>query len=193
MILVDGGQNSKDILGACDVKQLSDVELVERGVSAIYERYAPYVAKIGYQVMGSHHDLEDIVQDVFVEVHRDLRTLREPNALRGWLATITVRHVRRQLRKKRLVLLLPWSRDQEPHPLDATPSGSLSPEDWALLQNILEVLEKRATVDELIAWRLRFISGHTNVEIAQTCECSERTIYRRIARAEQLIEKELRP
>ena len=60
-----------------------------------------------------------------------------------------------------------------------------------MLQQILTLLKRRASVEERIAWSLRTISGHTIVEIAKMCECSERTIHRRIARAEALIAKEV--
>jgi len=172
------------------VRALSDAELMELGFQAIYQRYAPYVARVAFQVMGSRQDVEDIVQDVFLEAHRSLHKLREPAALKGWLATVTVRRVRRVLRKKRLKLVFTWGTDE--HDLVETmPDTGIGAEDWAMLQNILDVLDKKASIDDRIAWSLRHVSGHTIVDIAELCDCSQRTIHRRITRAEQIIEKEL--
>lgn len=77
-------------------------ETVPRDVDALFERYAPYVAKIGLRMLGRRDEVEDFVQDVFVEVHKSLRTLRESGLVKSFIAGIAVNVARRRLRRRRL-------------------------------------------------------------------------------------------
>src|SRR5689334_4180101 len=96
-----------------------------------YRRYLPYVAKLGYRLLGGGADVDDLVQDVFVAAAERLPHLRDPLALKSFLASITVRvaqrkHVRRRLRS----LLFPVD-DGAARELLVTPSaeGSLEARD----------------------------------------------------------------
>ena len=71
----------------------------DRGsLEEIYCRYAPYVAAVVLRLVGRYHEVDDLVQDVFVEAARGLDHLRNTEAIKGWLATIAVRLCRRRLR-----------------------------------------------------------------------------------------------
>ena len=56
----------------------------------LFERYSQYVATIAFRLLGRNDEVDDVVQDVFLQVHRRLSTIR-PDAVRGWLAVVTVR------------------------------------------------------------------------------------------------------
>ena len=58
----------------------------EAEVAELFRRYAPYVATIGLRLLGRDDELDDLVQDVFIEAHRGLHSLRTPDAIKGWLA-----------------------------------------------------------------------------------------------------------
>ena len=74
----------------------------------IYRRYCRYVGAVILRLYGRPSELDDLIQDVFVEAAGALARLREPEAIRGWLATIAVRTVRRRLRMRtRLALAGP--------------------------------------------------------------------------------------
>ena len=70
--------------------------------ASLYRRYAPYVAKIGMRILGRREEVEDYVQDVFVSVHRNLSSLREPSAVKSWLATLAVHEATRRLKRHKL-------------------------------------------------------------------------------------------
>ena len=57
----------------------------------IVERYAPLVWSICTRFGLSNHDREDVGQNVWLLLVEQLRKLREPAALPGWLATTTHR------------------------------------------------------------------------------------------------------
>ena len=72
-----------------------------RDVDAPYRRYAAYVAGVAVRLLGRDGEVDDLVQDVFVQALRGISQLREPAAIKGWLAKVTVR-----LAVQRLKLLL---------------------------------------------------------------------------------------
>src|SRR4029078_5938261 len=76
------------------------------GREMLYRRHAAYLLAIAARLLGSRGDGEEVVQDTFVTAFEQLRTLREPAALRGWLAQIAVSMVRRRLRRGRLMRML---------------------------------------------------------------------------------------
>jgi RNA polymerase sigma-70 factor, ECF subfamily len=76
--VIRGGQAASSSAGPADL-------------DPIFRQYAGYVATIGFKVLGRSDELDDFVQEVFIEALRGLRQLREPGALKGWLARITVR------------------------------------------------------------------------------------------------------
>ena len=55
---------------------------------ALFRRYSPYVASIGLRLLGRDDELDDLVQDVFLEAHRGLPRLPRPARSRaGWRAS----------------------------------------------------------------------------------------------------------
>jgi DNA-directed RNA polymerase specialized sigma24 family protein len=77
----------------------------------IYRWYCRYVAAVILRLDGRPSELDDLVQDVFVEAAAGIARLREPGAIKGWLATIAVRTVRRRLRMRRAWRFLGLERD----------------------------------------------------------------------------------
>src|SRR5882724_4133635 len=70
-------------------------------LEAVFRGHARYVAAIALRLLGCDDEVDDVVQEVFVAAMRGLHTLREPAAIRGWLATVAVRVARRKLRRRR--------------------------------------------------------------------------------------------
>src|SRR4051794_31854340 len=70
-------------------------------LDAAFRAHAAFVASVALRVLGRPSEVEDLVQDVFLCALPRLRGLREPAALRGWLAVITARLARRRLRNRR--------------------------------------------------------------------------------------------
>jgi RNA polymerase sigma-70 factor (ECF subfamily) len=146
----------------------------------VFRRYAPYVGAIVLQLIGRPGDVDDVVQDVFIQAHRGLAKLRDPEAVRPWLRRIAVRRARRWLRKR-------WVRrwfgesdvDVEADIVDA----SASPEERAQIAHIYRTLE-RMPRDERIVWVLRLVEGETLESIAELLGCSVSTVQRRLRAAQ---------
>src|SRR5436190_18212968 len=78
----------------------------------LFRRHASYVAAIAHRLLGRDLDVDDTVQEVFLVAVRSAGTIRDPEAVKGWLGRITVRLARRRLRARRLKQALGF--DQAP-------------------------------------------------------------------------------
>jgi RNA polymerase sigma-70 factor (ECF subfamily) len=146
---------------------------------AVFRRFAPYVARVGTRLLGTDGEVDDLVQEVFIEAHRGLSGVLDPRALRGWLARIAVRRATRRLRRRRLLSLL----SLQSIPETALPfDGSLAPEHAAELAALSRRLDRMAAEDR-VAWILRHVEGESLDDIAVLCGCSKSTVQRRLRRA----------
>lgn len=160
-------------------------ETPERGVDprdfdAVFRRYSPYVARVALRLLGDDAEVDDLVQDVFVEAHRGLGALREAGALRGWLARICVRRATRRLRRRRLLSLLSIEVVAERDlPLD----GAATAEQRAEVLRLYRALD-RMPAAERVAWLLRHVEGESLDDMVALCGCSKSTVQRRIRSAD---------
>lgn len=152
-----------------------------------FRRYAPYVAAIAHRLLGREHDVDDTVQEVFVVAVRGLGRVRDPGAVKGWLASITVRVARRRLRTRRLKGLLGLEESATgEHLVD----DAATPEQRTLVGRVYEVLDT-LPADLRIAWVLRHVEGEKLEAVAELSGCSLATAKRRIARAHGLLQEAL--
>jgi RNA polymerase sigma-70 factor, ECF subfamily len=160
-----------------------------RDFDHVFRRYSPYVARVALRLLGNDAEVDDLVQDVFLEAHRGLDALREPGALGGWLARICVRRATRRLRRRRLLSFLSLDTVSERElPLAVT----ASPEDRAEVARLYERLD-RLPVEERVAWLLRHVEGESLEDMVELCACSKSTVQRRLLRAEARLSREVTP
>lgn len=175
----------------------SDAELVARALGgdrwaeeAIYRRHVHKVTTVAARLLRHGPDIEDAVQDAFIEALRDLTKLREPERLGGWLVQIVVHRVHKTFRRRKLLRLigLERGRDDEPLALQArVDAGQEARVELALLDEALDAL----SFEERAAWVLVVLEGHSLVEATGLLGCSLATVKRRIARAEHVVRAHL--
>jgi RNA polymerase sigma-70 factor (ECF subfamily) len=155
-------------------------------LETVYREHARYVAAIALRLLGHDTEVDDVVQEVFVVAMRGLRGLREVGAIRGWLATVTVRIARRKLRRRRMRAFV--GLDQAPDYAKLVVAAS---QDKVLaIVRAYRVLD-RIPVDDKIAWMLRHVEGEPLESVAKICGCSLATAKRRIARAQVELDDEV--
>ena len=162
-----------------DPAPLSDVEL--------FQRFAPYVAKIGLSILGRESDVDDLVQDVFVAALSQRSQLRDPGAIKGWLATVAVRTARRKLRMRKVRAFV--GIDEESPALELRDRRP-SPENEALLGKVYDILDT-LPVEQRLAWTLRHVEGEKLEAVAERCGCSLATVKRRIDAAHTRLTREM--
>jgi RNA polymerase sigma-70 factor, ECF subfamily len=153
----------------------------------VYRRYCRYVAAVVLRLDGRQTEVDDIVQEVFVEAARGVGRLRDAEAVKGWLATITVRVVRHRLRTRRMRRFLGLDAQAD---YAGLVDPSASPLDKLLVRAVYRVLDE-LPVDDRLAFSLHHIEGEKLDVVARLCRCSPATAKRRIARAQQAIEERM--
>jgi RNA polymerase sigma-70 factor (ECF subfamily) len=166
----------------------SDEELVQAirdgdraAKQRLFEKYAKHVARVLVRCLGARNEISDLIHEVFVIVYRDLARLREPNALKAWLASISVYVARGFLRHKRrrrwLTFFAPEELPEPPAPVSDDDARAAIRATYAILDTLPD--------DERIAFALRFIDQMELTEVAAACKTSLATIKRRLARAQR--------
>jgi RNA polymerase sigma-70 factor (ECF subfamily) len=94
--IVFRGAGSRPVRGVMD-RMVEDDPLVARAATGdaaafrkIYERHRADVARLAYRMLGPRGDLEDVIQEVFVQVYKSLRDFRGQSRFSTWLHRVTV-------------------------------------------------------------------------------------------------------
>ena len=153
----------------------------------LFRQYARYVAHIALRIVGRDADVDEIVQDVFLAALTGIDDLREPEAVRGWLATITVRKAQRRLRFNRLQS---WLGLEDEPSYEGAVSRDASPEDAAIVRSVYKALDT-LPVNDRVAWTLRYLQDERLENVAAIIGCSLATAKRRIAAAQQKLDEVL--
>ncbi len=156
----------------------------------LYSRYARHVAAIGFRLLGRDSELDDLVQEVFIEALKSMHSVRDPSAIKGWLSVIAVRVARRKLHMRRMRSWFFGDKESDQRVIDELVSKGASTEQRALLGAVFRVLDT-VPVAERLAWTLRMIEGEPLEEVARLCDCSLATAKRRVAAAQERIEKKV--
>ena len=153
----------------------------------MFREHAPYVARVALRLLGRQDEVDDVVQEVFLAAQLGVGAVRDPSAMRSWLATIAVRKARSRLRLRWLRSAL--GRDEPVDYEDLTGPGA-DPEERALLVQIYAVLD-RLPANHRLAWTLRVVEGEQLEAVAALCGCSLATAKRWIQSAHEVIKREV--
>jgi len=153
------------------------------GLGEAFRRHGCLLAAVAKRVLGRSDEVDDVLQDVFVEALRGVHNLREPAALRAWLTRVTVRAA---LRRRTSGL------GGRCVGIDETPAAAqiadprASARDLAVLRAVGQVMAAIPD-DRLRAWDLRTLEGEPLGDIAARCGCSRTTVKRRIAEVQGIL------
>jgi RNA polymerase sigma-70 factor (ECF subfamily) len=173
----------------------SDAELVlaarardPRAAALLWDRYASLVRGLLARSVGPSADLEDLVQEVFLGLFRNLDDLRDPAALRSFLVGIAIRQAKTALRKRRVRRWLSFGGrigqgddGSEGELPDLVGSDGRAQQALLRLSRILDALPDK----DRLAYVLRHVEGYELPEIAAHLDCSLASVKRWIARAEE--------
>jgi len=150
----------------------------EWAAAALWDRYAPLVRRIVFRNLGPGPDGEDLVQETFLRLYRKLPELREADALKSFVVTITTRVLQGELRTrwlKRWLGLL----DDGVVPEGPAPSADL--EARAALARFYRLLDQLGPRHRS-AFVLRHIEGLELTEVAAAVGISLATLKRWLPR-----------
>jgi RNA polymerase sigma-70 factor (ECF subfamily) len=154
------------------------------GAFRLYGRYVGYIA---LRILGRPDEVEDLVQEVFLDAHQALGTLRDPGALKGFLATLTVRKSSRALKRRKVRRFFGFD---EGFDYTQIADRQASPDERALVGEVYRLLDE-LPAEQRSAWVLRYVEGEKVERVAEMCGCSLATVKRRIAAAQATLSSEL--
>jgi RNA polymerase sigma-70 factor, ECF subfamily len=193
--MLSSHQNNKDPYSGRDRKSQA-VILVEMAAAGnrnafdqLVDLYYNKIFKMVYYRIRSGMDAEDVTQDIFTQVFKNIKSLKEFSLFNSWLFSIAVNKVRDFKRKKRFLSLFGVLPDKniegegEENHEDYTSSGPL---ENVIRQNFWKQFESvlnRLSYLEKEVFLLRFLDQLGIKEISEALKKNESTVKTHLYRA----------
>jgi RNA polymerase sigma-70 factor (ECF subfamily) len=162
----------------------------KRAFDVLVDRYQKRLLNFIYRTIGDRERAEDLVQEVFIRVHRHLHRFDQTKKFSTWIYTIASNLAKNELRNRSrspLVLFQTikknWEADHRPLQFE---DKHHRPEDMYRKRHLRELVEW--TVAQLpehhrVVFVLRELEGKTYEEIAEITDCNLGTVKSRLNRA----------
>ena len=153
----------------------------------LVQRHKEKVRNIIYLTLGDSDAVDDIAQEVFITVYKNLKNFRFESLFTTWLYRITVNKCKDYLRKKNVrKISVPINEASGELRNDSvTEKNDIS----KFVMDAISKLPQKLKVPLL----LKDIEGFSYQEIAETMECEIGTVKSRIFRAREGLKKILQP
>jgi len=170
--------------GPTDAVLVASARAGERwAAEALFRRHEPLVSGMAYRLMGRDEDVDDLVQETFAQALARLETLKDAQALAGWLCSILVGNVAKTIRRRRMMARFGVGRYALAIDLDTLVGPSVPADDAVELRRVYALAE---TLPDTIRVPLvlQRVEGLSLEEIAELVGCSLATVKRRVAEGE---------
>jgi RNA polymerase sigma-70 factor, ECF subfamily len=163
------------------------IEGDESSFKVLLNRHKEKVRNLIYLTLNGSESVDDIAQDVFITVYRNLNKFRFESQFTTWLYRITVNKCKDHLRKKKIrSLFLPIKDAEEIH---YEPEQHNNPDMAEIVHKAIARLPEKLRIPLL----LKDIEGLSYQEIAETVQCEIGTVKSRIFRAREGLKNILEP
>ena len=153
----------------------------------IVQRHKEKIRNIIYLTLNSNDYIDDIAQEVFITIYRNLNQFKFQSQFTTWLYRITVNKCKDHIRKMRIRKIFSPIKD-----IDKDAGYNISIEESNTAELVQEAIKKLP--DKLrIPLLLKDIEGFSYQEIAETVECEIGTVKSRIFRAREGLKNLLKP
>ncbi len=150
-------------------------------------RHKEKVRNIIYMTLNNHELVDDIAQEVFLTVYKNLMRFRFESQFTTWLYRITINKCKDYLRKMKIRSIFQSFKDSEEE-LGYSPST-----DEADVSEIVREAIKKLPEKLRIPLLLKDIEGLSYQEIAESVQCEIGTVKSRIFRARESLKNILKP
>jgi RNA polymerase sigma-70 factor, ECF subfamily len=76
------------------------------GLHLLYEMHRSKVFNLSWRMLGSSHDAEDVLQEIFIKVFDRIKNYRGESAFSSWLYRMTANHCLDRLRRRKVLSFL---------------------------------------------------------------------------------------
>jgi RNA polymerase sigma-70 factor (ECF subfamily) len=153
----------------------------------LVQRHQEKVRNIIYLTLSQSDVVDDLAQEVFITVHKNLKNFRFESQFTTWLYRITVNKCKDFLRKKnvRKIFVPIKEADEKFENTSSTETDDIS----KIVTEAIAKLPNKLRIPLL----LKDIEGFSYQEIAETINCEMGTVKSRIFRAREGLKKILQP
>jgi RNA polymerase sigma factor (sigma-70 family) len=160
---------------------------------AIVESTGGFLLSLARRMVRDATEAEDVVQDIYLRLHRHLGKYDPSRPFTPWLRRLAVNHVLNHLRGRKR----PLSLDARAEATGEQPVGSRDPSPERGAEDAERREAVRAAVSRLprqyrAVVTLRYLGGRSVKEVAELLEIPEGTAKIRLFRARALLEEELK-
>jgi RNA polymerase sigma-70 factor (ECF subfamily) len=145
----------------------------------VWLRFSPMVRRILRRSFNAESDVDDIVQDVFAVLFEKIDRLRDPRAFRGFVLSVTLLEVRRELRRRYFRRRFGPERDPPANDVRVVHPDPEAREALHKLHGILGGINAR----DRAAFTLRFVEGLELTQVSDAMGVSLSTTKRCLRRA----------
>ncbi len=186
--------SEKDLQNAQILNLDYDFSLVKRFIdgdesvfAVLVQRHKEKVRNIIYLTMNNSNSVDDIAQDVFLTVYRNLNSFRFESQFTTWLYRITVNKCKDHMRKIKIRNIFTPINEAE-NKSDESVSSEIT-DVSGIVRSAIGKLPEKLRVPLL----LKDIEGMSYQEIAETVQCEMGTVKSRIFRAREGLKNLLKP
>jgi RNA polymerase sigma-70 factor (ECF subfamily) len=162
----------------------------KRAFNELVDRYQKRLLNFVFRTIGDRERAEDLVQEVFIRVHRHLHRFDQSKKFSTWIYTIASNLAKNELRNRSrspLVLFQTikknWEADHRPLQFE---DKHHRPEDLYRKRHLRELVEwsvAQLPEHHRVVFVLRELEGKTYEEIAEITDCNLGTVKSRLNRA----------
>ncbi|GAO44189.1 RNA polymerase sigma factor [Flavihumibacter petaseus] len=172
-------------------QNISDTDLVKGSIAgdarmqeALYQRYAGKMYAVCLRYSGNNDDAQDLLQEGFIKVFRNLDKFRNEGSFEGWLRRVFVNTSIEHYRRK--VHLNSITENEEVRIEDP----SVSVLDQLAERDIVQLVQELSPGYRAV-FNLYVIEGYSHKEIGDMLHISEGTSKSQLARAKSLLQKKV--
>ncbi|TWI84894.1 RNA polymerase sigma-70 factor (ECF subfamily) [Lacibacter cauensis] len=151
---------------------------------ALYDKYAGKMYAVCLRYMGNADDAQDILQDGFIKVYKNLERFRGEGSFEGWVRRIFVNTAIEQIRKKKNDLSL-TEKEESIELKSVTAIENINEKD--LMKVIKELSPGYRAV-----FNLYVVEGYSHKEIGELLGISEGTSKSQLARARMILQEKIK-
>ncbi len=186
--------NTKDLQQAKILELNDDFSLIKRFIDGdgstfqlLVRKHKEKVRNIIYLTIGSSSSVDDIAQETFITVYKNLKHFRFESQFTTWLYRITVNKCKDHLRRmnvRKIFLPIKEAADEQGDKLDVESKD---------VSNIVMDAIAELPAKLRVPLTLKDIEGFSYQEISETLQCEMGTVKSRIFRAREGLRNILKP
>lgn len=164
----------------------------EAAFNELYEKYHRMVYYVALKTMNNDADAQDVVQDVFMQIHDSIGTVKNPQYLQLWINRITVNKCNMIFRKRKEVLFEENDKDPlyqyEEHDIDYLPQKHFHfTNDQEIILHFIDQLRPA----QRLMITLMYFEELSIEEIATVCNIPEGTVKSRLKTARDTLRRKV--